>query len=119
MRNIHALWVLLFLAAGSAGATSTASCELPGKGIHVFGPRLSVSELEQVGIAFAARNPAQPQVPFSRANKQWLRLKAAARPGDAVRSYDGPRGHGGNPISGGYILMRGACVVSRLTLWVA
>ena len=119
MRCIFAIGLLLLLSFGSARASETPHCELPGKGIRVFGPSLTTQQLEQIGVAFAARNPAQPQVTFSRANKAWLVLKNAARPSDVVRSYDGPRGHDGNPISGGYILMRGECVVARLTLWVA
>ena len=119
MRYIIAIVVLMLLATGSTSAAEAPVCQLPGKGIRVFGPALTVSQLERIGIAFAARNPAQPQVKFSRGNRSWLALKGAARPSDVVRSYDGPRGHDGNPISGGYILMRDTCVVARLTLWVA
>ena len=119
MKYIYAIGLFLLFSLGSASASETLKCELPGKGIRVFGPNLTTQQLEQIGVTFAAGNPAQPQVPFSRANKAWLVLKNAARPGDVVRSYDGPRGHDGNPISGGYILMRGACVVARITLWVA
>ena len=118
MKALSVLATLLIFVAGTAiGAEST--CTLPGKSIRVFGPRLTILQLERMGVAFAAENPAQPQVPFSTANKAWLALKRAARPGDFVQSYDGPRLGGGRPLAGGYVLMRGPCAVARLTLWVS
>lgn len=98
---------------------TVSGCETPSSTIRVFGPAITVKELEKIGMKFAAQNPEQPQVPFSRGHKHWLALKEAVRPGDLIRSYEGPRGASDRPISGGYVLLRGGCEVARLITWVS
>ena len=67
MKAIHVLAVgLLFaMAPGCVRSAEAVACGKPGKGIRVLSPTLMIDDFGRVGIQFAARNPAQPQVHFS------------------------------------------------------
>ena len=84
---------------------------------RLIGPELTIPQLEQIGLALAAKNPAVPQVPFAASHGRWERLKAKRQPGDIFRAFDGPRWSDGAPIAGGYILLRGQCVVGQIVVW--
>ena len=115
MRKIVAIVALIFATSCAHGA-STTQCDLPDPSIRFYGPSLSVTELEQIGREFAAKNPAAPQVPFAYGHKNWQWLKAQYQAGDRIQAFEGPQGHDGNPFAWGYALLRGKCLVGLLTL---
>lgn len=80
--------------------------------MELFGPNLTTSEVEAIGIEVARQNPAVPQVAFAYANAAWLSLKQKMKPGDQLREYRlGP--------SGGYAATRKACFVGFFGTWVS
>lgn len=115
MKTLTAI-VLLLLALPALGK-SKPDCPPLEKGFRVYGPELNLAQVETLGRKFAAENSAAPQIPFAYGHQDWLNLKALYRAGDVFRQYDGPRWSDGSPIAGGYILLRGKCVVGLLGTW--
>jgi hypothetical protein len=93
-------------------------CRDRGSTVFLHGPLRSISDLEEEGLDYAARNPAAPQVPFAKANSSWQELRDAYRPGDVIRASF-TRGFEGRVHTTGYALSRGGCVVHHMTLSIA
>ncbi len=106
--------VALLATASCATVEPLRACEALDPTYRVFGPELTIPQLEEIGTTLAQKNPSVPQVPFAMGNKSWERLKAKYKPGDLFRAFDGPRWTDGAPIAGGYILLRGQCVVGQI-----
>ncbi len=115
MKKFVAIPLALFLA--SCATRHSPMCEALSSTDHVSGPNLTVSQVEKIGVAIAAENPAGAQVPFTLANGDWENLKSKYAHGDTLRAFDGPRWQDGEPIAGGYILLRGQCVIAKFVVW--
>ena len=117
MRIIFAIAAML-TASSCAAAGPTERCQPLGASYRVYGPQLSIPQIEKIGVELAAENPAAPQVPFAFGNKNWQELKALYQAGDAFRAFDGPRWTDSDlPIAGGYMLLRGNCVIGQMATW--
>ena len=77
----------------------------------LFGPALSVSQVERASLEQVSRSPSAPQVPFGYNNSGWLELKTRMLPGDTIHRYE-------TGVSGGYVILRGTCVVGQTVPWV-
>ena len=87
--------------------------------LRFIGPDFSISQMEAIGLEYAARASKAPQVPFAYGNKDWLSLKAQYRPGDRFVAYEQLWPKSGKPFAWGYALVRGKCVVGLLGTRVA
>ena len=117
MRIISAICAILI--SGCATAHDPVSCKAPDPTTKIFGPELSAQDVEKIGIEMAAKNPEVPQVAFAYGNRNWEQLKSQYEPGDKFRQFEGPSYSDGRPIAGGYILLRGGCVVGQIATWLA
>ncbi|GAB3361461.1 hypothetical protein [Lysobacter tyrosinilyticus] len=118
MRNIVAFAAALFVSS-FASAQPAHACEPVDPTVRIYGPELTIAQLEKIGLELVADNPTIPQVAFGMGNRNWERLKAQYTPGDVFKAFDGPRWSDGTPIAGGYILLRGSCVVGQIATWRA
>jgi hypothetical protein len=116
---VISLILLLFLTARSAQATDQIGCERVGHNNRLSGTALSLRELEQIGLRYAADNPRAPQVPFAYGNKSWLQLKSLYREGDRIYAYEQLWPPSGKPFSWGYALVRGSCILGVIGTRVA
>ena len=115
----RSLFLAVLLAASSAQAAEPDSCELAGHNNRLIGPELSLDDLEQIGLRYAARNPRAPQVPFAYGNQKWLQLKSLYRAGDRIYAYEQLWPPSGKPFSWGYALVRGNCILGAIGTRVA
>ena len=116
------IWAIsLFLAAVIVAPETSAkgSCEPLPSGYRLLAQNYSVSELESLGLRFAARNPAVPQVPFAYAHRGWIQMRDLYRPGDELREFDSPHLGPGGSSPDGFVLMRGKCMISFMGLRIA
>ncbi|WP_407470377.1 hypothetical protein ABFU55_00160 [Xanthomonas campestris pv. raphani] len=104
---------LLILTAGSVAAAQTAICQESDK-LRLDGLPLSIVQMEQIGVTYAAKNTKAPQVPFAYGNKDWLWLKKQYRSGDYFVAYEQLWPVSGKPFAWGYALVRGQCVLGVL-----
>lgn len=117
MRYISAICALLV--SGCAIAHDSVACEAPGPTTKIFGPELSVQDVEKIGMEMAAENPAVPQVAFAYGHERWEKLKSRYEAGDKFRQFEGSGDSDGKPIAGGYIMLRGGCVVGQIATWLS
>lgn len=110
---------LLLVALTDARAGPVATCEPIDARVRLEGPVLTIAQVEEIGIRYAARNPKAPQVPFAYGNDRWLQLKALYRPGDVIRAYAQSWKPGDRPFAEGYALIRGKCVLGIITTHLA
>ena len=115
MRTIVAILVLILTSCNMP--VPVQDCEVLDATIRVFGPELPIQEVEKIGVDLAARNKSAPQVPFAMSNRSWERAKANYRTGDVFQEYEGPIHPDGHAIAGGYLLLRGSCIVERIGTW--
>ncbi|ASK90167.1 hypothetical protein XAUB_16910 [Xanthomonas citri pv. aurantifolii str. ICPB 11122] len=109
---------LLILTASSAIAAPAATCQ-ESDNLRFDGFPLSIVQMEQIGLTYAAKNTKAPQVPFAYANKDWLWLKEQYRPGDYFLAYEQLWPASGKPFASGYALVRGRCVLGVLSIRVS
>jgi hypothetical protein len=116
MLKIFAILLSVLTASCQSTRSASEACQSLDGGFRVVGRSYSVGELEAIGKAFAAQNPAVPQVPFAYANRRWNHMKSLMQPGDTLREFDNPMVGPGLPTPDGYVLMRGQCVIAMLGL---
>ncbi|MCC5091482.1 MULTISPECIES: hypothetical protein [Xanthomonas] len=104
---------LLILTASSAAAAPAATCQ-ESDNLRFDGLPLSIVQMEQIGVTYAAKNTKAPQVPFAYGNKDWLWLKKQYRSGDYFVAYEQLWPVSGKPFAWGYALVRGQCVLGVL-----
>ncbi|MEN1973465.1 hypothetical protein WCE34_14240 [Luteimonas sp. MJ204] len=119
MKEIIAI-LFLFVANSAQRADAKEVCAPLPEGFRTLEHSYSVAELEQLGLALAARNSAVPQLPFAYANSQWERFKQLYRPGDKLLEFDSPHlGPAPRTSPDGYVLMRGSCMIAFMGLRIA
>ena len=106
--------VIIFVLSFSAVAHDV-SCNRPERNMVLGKAPVSIEALERIGVNFAKRNAAAPQVPFAYAHKDWLRVRALHKSGDRFVPYKYTWANG-DTLSTGYALMRGPCLVAVLGL---
>lgn len=109
---------LLILTAGSVAAAQTAICQESDK-LRLDGLPLSIVQMEEIGLKYAAANKKAPQVPFAYGNKDWLWLKKQYRSGDYFMAYEQLWPASGKRFAWGYALVRGKCVLGVLSTQVS
>ena len=111
MWKVASLLALLVLA---PCARAEPHCDPIDDSVRLSGPNLSLTQLEQIGLAYAAKNPKAPQVPWAYGNKNWLLLRSLYQPGDQIRAYEQLWRPSHQPFAWGYALIRGQCVLGAL-----
>lgn len=90
-------------------------CEVLSKEMELE-PAVSIEKAERQSLKEQAEDtppdePDVPKVPFDDTYVQWVSLKDNMMPGDTLHRFNG-QGHGG------YLVMRGNCVVGKMTEWM-
>ncbi|MCS3748214.1 hypothetical protein FHY18_003847 [Xanthomonas arboricola] len=106
---------LLIFTAGSVAAAQTTTCQ-ESDNLRLDGLPLSIVQMEEIGLKYAATSTKAPQVPFAYGNKDWLWLKKQYRSGDYFVAYEQLWPASGKPFAWGYALVRGKCVLGVLSI---
>ncbi|WP_082925697.1 hypothetical protein [Xanthomonas nasturtii] len=108
----------LILTANNAAAAPAATCQ-ESDNLRFDGLPLSIVQMEEIGVKYAAANTTAPQVPFAYGNKDWLWLEKPYRSGDYFVAYEQLWPVSGKPFAWGYAIVRGKCVLGVLNTRVS
>jgi hypothetical protein len=93
-------------------AVAAETCAPIPSNIKFAGPAMTIEQAEQLSLAEMTKAPPSvPRVPFGHLNSDWLALRQLARTGDTVHEFR-------TEISGGYLILRGPCLVGQLPEWI-
>ena len=117
MRKLIVLVALVSFSA-AASAAQIDGC-MPQENVRLVGPALTVQQMEDIGLRYAARNPRAPQVAFAYGNSEWLALRGKFRDGDRFVASEEFFGKNQRTFGWGYALVRGRCLLGIIRLRTA
>jgi len=92
-------------------------CNPAPKHLKIEGEGLTLAQVEAESMEKVKFNPNVPQVPMGAAHKDWEELKATFKPQD--RFYRATFSDGKGFAYGGYLIMRGPCMVTFWQEWIS
>lgn len=107
---------MYFSSAENSAAEPTCD-ELP-KEAKLASSAMTIEDVEKESLEGAKKNPDIPQLPFGFLNKQWVKFRAKLQPGDQLFKFIYSSQEAGGYAYGGYVALRGSCVVGRIQTWI-
>ena len=102
----------------SANVAADTECSLLPVEVKIVGGALSVEQVEQASLIRVGKNPNVPQVTFGRGHDKWLEFVAMLRPEDQLFEFIYSTEDEGSYSYGGYVAMRGECMVGKYRTWI-
>ena len=79
---------------------------------------MTIEEVEKESLEGVRTNPNVPQLPFGLKNEEWMKLRQKLQPTDQLFKFIYSSQEDGGYAYGGYVAMRGACVVWLMQTWI-